>query len=580
MVIGFFLPRRLASRFSLASALLCAAIAAPARADGGRRCITIAATNDVHGTLSPYSISAADGRADVSMGGALALSGYVNNLRQSVGERLLLLDAGDIFQGTMVSNLSQGEAMIAAYNLLGYDAAAIGNHEFDYGPLTPKPEDTPEQRAKASRTGALQARIAQANFPFLACNIDTMPQGQPLAWQNVAPSILKDVGGVRVGIVGASTPTTPYATSSQNVAGLRFVAAAPRILREAQRLRAQGAELIVLLAHMGGRCTNVSNAADVRSCRNVGDPREKELLQVLAELPEGTVDVAVGGHTHQFMANWAGHTAVLESGSLGRFVGRIDACVKQTPQNSVGIDRLHSRIHPPKPLCLTTWKDGSCVPRRKATRISQAHYEGRPVTVDAQVQQAVAPFIEAVTVREHTPLGATLPHALSPVALVQLTAEALRRCTHSDFGVQNRGGIRVGLVAGPLNYGDVFRAAPFDNFATQVRMTGAQIQALARAMANQQPPEKWPRFSGLVVEPDGDSVRVRPSKGGSLQPEREYTLCTTDFIVQGGDGAGNVFAEIAAEKMTVFPDTLRDALAALLQDVYGEKSDRTPTSAP
>ena len=123
--------------------------------------LSIVGTNDLHG-----GVVARNGR-----GGLALLGGYVNNLRAARardGGAVLLIDAGDMFQGTLESNLGEGAAVVAAYNALGYAAAAIGNHEFDFGPVGPAA--TPRTPADDPR-GALKARAAEARFPFLAANL-------------------------------------------------------------------------------------------------------------------------------------------------------------------------------------------------------------------------------------------------------------------------------------------------------------------------------------------------------------------------------------------------------------------------
>src|SRR3954469_304042 len=122
--------------------------------------ISIVGTNDLHGGILQ--------RED--RGGLALLGGYVANLRAARskdGGAVLLVDAGDMFQGTLESNLTEGSVVVAAYNRLGYAAAAVGNHEFDFGPVGPA--STPQQPGDDPR-GALKARAAEASFPFLAAN--------------------------------------------------------------------------------------------------------------------------------------------------------------------------------------------------------------------------------------------------------------------------------------------------------------------------------------------------------------------------------------------------------------------------
>src|SRR5262245_47391265 len=133
--------------------------------------ITVVGTNDLHGGIAPR-----DGR-----GGLALFAGYLANVRRARekdGGAVVLVDAGDRFQGTLESNLAEGAPVVAAYDALGYDAVAVGNHDFDYGPVgsasVPRsPADDP--------FGALAARAAEARFPFLAANILVAATGQPIA---------------------------------------------------------------------------------------------------------------------------------------------------------------------------------------------------------------------------------------------------------------------------------------------------------------------------------------------------------------------------------------------------------------
>ena len=152
----------------------------PAAAPGGatgRVTLSIVGTTDLHGRVFPD-----DGR-----GGLALLGGYLRNLREARaadGGAVLLLDAGDTFQGGIASDISEGALVVDAYNALGYDALAIGNHEFEYGAIETASGDggTPDMR------GALKAAAARARFPFLAANLIDTATGRRVEWSNVRPS--------------------------------------------------------------------------------------------------------------------------------------------------------------------------------------------------------------------------------------------------------------------------------------------------------------------------------------------------------------------------------------------------------
>jgi 5'-nucleotidase len=169
--------------------------------------LSVIGTNDVHGSLSPV-----DGNRGLTL-----LSGYVDNLRETRaadGGAVLLIDAGDMWQGTLESNLSEGASVVAAYNAMAYDAAAIGNHEFDFGPAGERA--TPADASDDAR-GALKLRAGEANFPLLAANLIDQRTGLPVDWPNVQPSVLIERGDIKVGILGLIAENALIATIEPNV---------------------------------------------------------------------------------------------------------------------------------------------------------------------------------------------------------------------------------------------------------------------------------------------------------------------------------------------------------------------------
>ncbi len=225
------------------------------QASSGPVTLSIVGTSDLHGGMLP-----ADHR-----GGLALLAGYLKNLRaaRATDGAVLLVDGGDMWQGTMESNLVEGAVVVEAYNHLGYTAATIGNHEFDFGPegelVTARgPADDPQ--------GNLKARIAEARFPVVAANILDASTGRPVSWRNVTPSTTVDAAGVTVGIVGLTTSTTFNETIRANTAGLKLAPLADTIAAEAGRLRASGADVVIVAAHAGGSCRDFEEPEDLTSC--------------------------------------------------------------------------------------------------------------------------------------------------------------------------------------------------------------------------------------------------------------------------------------------------------------------------
>ncbi|MDQ3388239.1 MAG: CapA family protein, partial [Gemmatimonadota bacterium] len=186
--------------------------------------VRIVHTNDFHGRLLQDSPSWAGGR---SVGGSAVLAAHFDSAAARFDGPTFILSGGDDMQGTAVSNVSWGSATIQAHNAAGYDGAALGNHEFDWG------QDT------------LRARIAESRFPWLGANVyQAGTQRQP-EW--IRPWVMLERDGVRVGVVGVALSSTPQIVLAGRTAGLEFGAEAPAIDRSAREARAAGADFVVVM---------------------------------------------------------------------------------------------------------------------------------------------------------------------------------------------------------------------------------------------------------------------------------------------------------------------------------------------
>jgi 2',3'-cyclic-nucleotide 2'-phosphodiesterase (5'-nucleotidase family) len=515
--------------------------------------LSIVGTNDLHGGIVPR-----DGR-----GGLALLGGYVKNLRAARardGGAVLLVDGGDMFQGTLESNLTEGASVVAAYNALGYAAATVGNHEFDFGPVGERP--TPVMPTDDPR-GALKARAAEARFPFLAANLIDDATGRPVAWRNVKPAVTVDAAGMKVGIVGVMTSEALSATISANVRGLKVAPLAPAIAAEASRLRAGGASVVIVAAHAGGRCTNFAQPTDVSSC----DPAS-EIIAVVRELPRGLIDVVVAGHTHAGVAHQVSDTAIIESFSTGRSFGRVDLTIDRASREVT--DR---RIFQPRDLC--AFEDpaaGRCdsapIP---GPGIVQSEYEGVPVKPDPDIVKVLAPTLQKMSALKARSLGV---HLATPVRrqgsagspLGNLFTDALRESfAGADVALHNTsGGLRADLPAGPLVYGSVYEVMPFDNKVVPLHLTGAQL----RLVFTRQLRETRRLFgvSGIQVRAQCsagalDVAMIRPS-GAAVKDDESLVVVASDFLAMGGD---DILTPVTPSNGFPIPDN-----APLARDVLAE----------
>ena len=503
------------------------------------RTLTVIGTNDLHGALERLPL----------------LAGYIANVRAARladGGGVLLIDAGDLFQGTLESNITEGADVVRAYNEMGYAAAAIGNHEFDYGPIGAAA--TPQSPAEDPR-GALKARISEARFPFLVANIHDEITGKGPDWPNLHSSRLVDVAGIHVGIVGASTSQTPYTTMSANFVGLTMVPTARAIADEARSLRARGAQVVVVAAHLGGTCNDLDQPTDISSC-----DRSEELFKVLDDLPRGLVDVFVAGHTHAAVAHQIDGIAVIESYSSGRAFGRVDLRV-----TDAGV--TNAMIHKPELVCPLD-KDQNPTP---VADCKPGPYEGKAVVPDSAVQAIVDEALARASVRRSEQLGVTLTSAITKSYATESSEGdwfadlMLAARPDVDIALTNGGSLRANIPAGELTYGRLFEAMPFDNRFTIVELRGNQVRQLVAS--NLEHGGSILSWAGLTMKArcTANALDVAIKIGGkALDDDAMYKLATSDFLASGADGViGRLKLATSAIKTT---DVLiRDAMADVLR---------------
>lgn len=484
--------------------------------------ISVIGTNDVHGELVPQP----------DRGGVVTFSGYVAALRDARSDdgAVLLVDAGDMWQGTLESNLSEGAVAVAAYNALGYAAAAIGNHEFDFGPVGPKaiPEsDTDDPQ------GALRQRASETEFPLLAANLIDTATDQMVDWENVQSSTVVTRAGVNIGIIGVLTERTLQTAIAPNTAGVRIAPLAESIIAEAQSLRAAGAALVVVVAHAGSHCQEFGDPHDLSSCDLSG-----EIMRVANDIPRGLVDHIVAGHVHQGIAHVVNSIAVTSSFSNSRAFSRVDFTLDRSSGEVV--DR---HIYPPQGICVKAPDErGNCTFEDDSAR-APARYEGRQVEPTAAVTAIVDQAREHAARRQAEEIGVFLetPMTLSgrPEAVLgNLMTDAVREANGADISIHNVfGGIRAELPAGELTYGSVFRMFPFDNRIAVLKMSGKDMRKILAGQVHKS--GRRAGFSGMRVyvdcEDDQMSIKMLRPNGTEIADTDSLTLVTNDFLLLGGD---------------------------------------------
>ncbi len=508
------LPLLAAIVYRFAPATLPAALSGAVDLPADSACAVILSTNDEHGGLLPSRYPWA---GDTPVGGAEALAGYVRTVRETSDCPVFLVSGGDMMQGTLISNLSAGRATIEVMNEIGYDAAAIGNHEFDWG------------------IGTLEERLEQSRFPVLGANIFVEGTNRHPKW--VQPYAILEKQGVRLGVIGAATRSTPSTTHPDSVAGLEFRSIAEALDRYIPEVRAKGADFVVAVMHAGGFCDRPSEepGSGAAATRCAG-----EAIDELSATKE-VFDYAATGHTHSRVDDRIHGAPVVQSyanlGAIG--IGRL---VRYASGEVVG--ELEG-IYPLFP---------DSTPASPAIARLVRHYE-EEATATAEA--------EVMTLAEALPKTRRGGYGLG-----RLIADAQREAADADVAMMNNGGIRTPLPAGLISYSDIFRVQPFQTTLIRLQLSGSQLlSALEHSITDAGPRDN---LSGLTVEYDPEAVagnRIRCARladGSILSAEAIYIVAVNNFMAAGGDGF-EVFKEARMAQQTGIVDL--DALVSHLRQL-------------
>ena len=530
--------------------------------------VVIVGTTDVHGWFNGHIETPPGGGEGVVWGGLPVLGSYVEALREDHDGRVIVVDSGDMFQGTLESNLFEGEAVVRGYNVIGYAGAAVGNHEFDFGPVGP---DAIAREPNDDALGALKRNAEIAMFPLLSANMVEKSTGKTPAWAQ-RYTIVR-AGAARIGFIGLSTPDTPNVTMAANVVSLQFTDPVPAAIAAAQELRAQGADAVIVIAHMGGRCTNLEEPHSLASCE-----ANHEAMAFLEKIPPGTIDAFFAGHTHAQMRHYVIGVPALQGSAYSSEFSTLDLWV-DPKANRV----TKSEMRPHTMICSFVYEGTeACDPRQApaGAKLVPRVFSGETIKPDTRIAQVIEPFLRRVASKREEKVGIRMAAPTSrsyggESELGDLIADALREYADSDFGFMNSGGIRADLRTGDLTYADIFAVSPFDNYPAIATMTGEQVIETLRIMSSGA--RGIMQVSGLRYTVDaskdenkqpGDRnrlVSVTLPDGTPLDPKKLYTVAMPDFIAAGGDGTQPVMSQIPRERVkTSYLKPIRDLLIDVL----------------
>lgn len=450
--------------------------------------LTLLHTNDIHGHLTGWDgwEGELEGRR---VGGLDRLASAVRAVRDERPGQVLLLDAGDLLGDTMIADLTKGKAPLSVLNHLGYDAMTVGNHEPDFG------------------ADVLRERIAEAKFPVVAAN---------LAWNGGGPSptppfAIREAGGARVGILGVAYPKTAWTSGAKNVEGLEFREPAAAVRDALARMRREGAELAVVLSHLG-------LAGDEHLARSVAG-----------------IDVIVGGHSHNRMraALRVGGTLIVQAGAHGSDLGRLDLTVEGgevTSHRATLVTLDHAEV--PSDPATARLIDELLRPHRQALDAVIGHADGWLVRAQTLAGQ------EARMRDEESPIDS-------------LFADILRERTRTDVALLPGVGYGVAIPPGSITAAQLRQMVPHDGKVVTMRLPAARIvEVLEQAVENVYSDDPAAKVGGMVqvsgLRFDYDPSLARGHRvtrveriGGRWDPVGDYAVATNSMLAKGGHRQGS-----------------------------------------
>ena len=433
------------------------------------------------------------------------------------GKPSLLLDAGDVFSGSLYFNKFLGQADLELMNYMKYDMMTFGNHEFDLG--------------ETENNIALKNFVTKAKFPFITANVDfsknesfnglqkkTITAGPEKG--QIYQGIIKEYKGQKIGFFGLTTEETADIASPGTVAFANYITSAKAAVK---KLEDRGVNKIVALTHIG-----------------FDDNEAVDNDQLLARNVDG-IDVIVGGHSHTklekpvvvdetIVPGKTEPTIIAQAYQYGDFLGNLDLTFDYKGK-------------------LTEY-NGSLIDVAKAAE-------------DTRAAEILKPYADQITELKNEEVGANIVNELvnprgevsvrnSETALGNLITDGMLKKAkeynaETVIAMQNGGGIRAAINAGPLTVGEVLTTLPFGNTLATVKMTGQEIKDLLEISVGVAPIENggFLHVSGMKFEyssklAKGNRVtKMEVNNGGTFEaidPAKTYVIATNAFTAKGGDG--------------------------------------------
>ena len=451
------------------------------KADGNTVAIDILSMNDFHGALE--EVTKKDNSGNVyAMQGADIMVGKYDAIKANNPAGTILVSAGDMSQGTPISNVLYGKPVMEMMNTMGTQVMAIGNHEFDWG------------------LDKLNEMKSEANFPFLACNIYDKTTGKRASFAD--PYTIINNQGVNIAFIGVTTPETAITTMPTITSNLEFRSPLNDVKSCISEAKAKGADLIVIVGHIG--------AAQASDGTITG-----EAADLANELSSSEVNAIISGHTHTQVAGTVNGIPVVQGYYNGRGLGHVTIDYNITTKTV----------------------------EKSTAKYEDAYKSYSTITKDTAVADIVAAAKTEVGPKFDVALGTAdfnmVNDSNNESAVGDWVTDAMTKAVGAQFGFETAGDLRCDIQKGTVTVGDVYTLLPWDNFVYTMKLTGAQIKNILENGASLK--MGMVQVSGLKFKydstlPVGSRVYdITDAAGNPVDMAKPYTVAVNDYLASGGD---------------------------------------------
>ena len=508
--------------------------------------IPIIHTNDIHGSFYPKKILLPSGKS-YSIGGLEYLGKYISIMKKEWKDRFLYFDSGDQFQGGIEGSISKGKVIMDFFNKMGIKYATIGNHEYDYG------------------IEFMKYYMNLSKFNWVLDNVKNTTTNDYINFPNQNKSQIIDIEGYKLGIIGLSTIETVFTTST-DLRDLKYEAYERIIKKESIKLKEQGANAIIVLAHIGLYCRGDIN--DIKLEYKLRDKstfqsdcrKTDEAYKLMKNLNTDIIDVFFAGHKHDVTHNWINGIPVMSNDRNGKYAQIIylpfDRKTKKLINNKIIIEG-------PLPICEKIFKNKKICDlavinqndEKQFGDLVSYKFHGQKIEKENIITDIGEKYQNLFNKYNKDYLTYTFDHFESfkehENNLGNFICEFLRHISGADISIVNPGSFRTPLYRGNISNATIHSFDPFGNKIVKFYAFGWEVKKMIKNL--QQGSKGFYPSSGLKMTvknfPKKKLLKVKLFDGineKEIENDKYYSIVSSEFCfpINGQKKGGDDFRKI------------------------------------